>query len=83
MLVQIMIPRKTHLPLVIGLLIFMLLLGAPHALLMYREARINSYIVASHLTWGSVITVAVGQTNGGLGDCGRDNDRTPITMKRP
>ncbi len=28
------------------------------------------YIVASHLTWGSVITVAVGHTNGGLGDCG-------------
>ncbi len=34
------------------------------------------YIVASHLTWGSVITVAGGHTNGGLGDCG-DNDCTP------
>ena len=33
-------------------------------------------IVASHLTWGSVITVAVGHTNGGLGDCG-------LTMKHP
>ncbi len=30
----------------------------------------KKYIVASHLTWGSVITVAVGHTNGGLGDCG-------------
>ncbi len=38
-------------------------------------------IVASHLTWGSVITVAVGHTNGGLGDC--DNDRVPITMQCP
>ncbi len=32
--------------------------------------NVSGYIVASHLTWGSVITVAVAQTNGGLGDCG-------------
>ena len=28
------------------------------------------YIVASHLQRGSVVTVAVGQINGGLSDCG-------------
>ncbi len=28
------------------------------------------YIVASHLRRGSVVTVAVGQINGGLSDCG-------------
>ena len=31
-------------------------------------------IVASHLTWGSVITVARGHTNGGLSDCGLDGE---------
>ena len=42
LLVQIMIPRKTHLTTCHWLLIFMFL-GVPHALLMYRVARINSY----------------------------------------
>ncbi len=36
----------------------------------YHYSSIWYHIVASHLTWGSVITVAVGQTNGGLSDCG-------------
>ncbi len=30
----------------------------------------NIYIVASHLRRGSVVTVAVGQINGGRSDCG-------------
>ncbi len=36
-----------------------------------RVAIIIIYIVASHLRRGSVVTVAIGQINGGLSDCGQ------------
>ncbi len=41
----------------------------------------DSHIVASHLTWGSVITVARGHTNGGLGDCGLPTMQGAFTVK--
>ncbi len=53
-------------------------------MLVLRKIDKIDYIVASHLTWGSVITVAVGRLNGGLGDCGLPTlQGVPITMKRP
>ncbi len=42
---------------------------------LYKISNILGYIVASHLTWGSVITVARGHTNGVLGDCGHTSLR--------
>ena len=37
------------------------------------------HIVASHLRRGSVVTVAVGQINGGLSDCGPLSHTNPLS----